>query len=265
MAAPPIEASLAADRREPRVCARTSLGTVARACAPAMRETATVLADLLWPPRCAGCDLPATLLCDRCRAALPLINPEHACPRCGAPDGSHGCAECGRTSLSFAAARAAGVLEWPLSRLVTLRKDAGESRLTPLVASLAADAAGEWCAWAQAVTFVPATPGAVMRRGFDHAALLAAAFGAASGVPALDTLESRPRRDQRRLSREARRANSRASLRALAGARVPARVLLLDDVLTTGATLDAAASALLEAGAGEVRVVAVARACGGRL
>lgn len=228
-------------------------------------STVAALADLVWPPRCAGCDLPGTLLCDRCRDALPLIDPARACPRCGAPDGDRGCAECGRTSYAFADARCAGVLEWPLSRAVTLHKDAGELRLTSLLAELAADTAGEWAAWAQAVTFVPASPGAVLRRGFDHGALLAAAFAARSGVPALDALRARPRRDQRGLTRERRRVNARASVGLHASVAVPPRVLLLDDVFTTGSTLDAAALVLLGAGAQEVRAVAVARACGGRL
>jgi predicted amidophosphoribosyltransferase len=219
----------------------------------------------VWPPRCAGCDLPGAMLCERCLAALPLVDPGDACPSCGAPDGSHGCAECGRTSFAFAAARCVGVLEWPLSRMVTLHKDAGELRLTAMLAELACEAAGEWTAWAQAVAFVPAAPGALLRRGFDHCALLAAAFAAAAGVPAIDVLEARPQRDQRGLTRERRRENARASLRPLAGTRAPDRVMLLDDVFTTGATLDAATLALLEAGASEVRVVAIARACGGRL
>jgi predicted amidophosphoribosyltransferase len=234
--------------------------------ADAARAAASSLADLVWPPRCAGCDLPGTLLCARCRDALPLIERAPACPRCGAPDGAHGCAECGRTTFAFEAARCAGVLEWPLSRLVTLHKDAGELRLTPVLAALAAEAAGEWAEWAQAAAFVPAAPGALLRRGFDHGALLAAAFGAAAGgLAVVDALEARPRRDQRGLNRERRRENARSSLRRLARAFTPPRVLLLDDVFTTGATLDAATLALREAGARQVRVIAVARACGGRL
>jgi predicted amidophosphoribosyltransferase len=233
--------------------------------ASAARVAAASLADLVWPPRCAGCDLPGKLLCARCAAALPLIECSHACPRCGAPDGAHGCAECGRTAFAFEAARCAGVLEWPLSRLVTLHKDAGELRLTPVLAALAVEAAGEWAEWAQAVAFVPAAPAAVARRGFDHGALLAAEFGALTGVPAIGALTARPRRDQRSLSREQRQANARASMRAIPVVAVPPRVLVLDDVFTTGSTLDAAAAALLQAGAVEVRAVAVARACGGRM
>jgi predicted amidophosphoribosyltransferase len=229
------------------------------------QKVAASTADLILPARCAGCDAPGTLLCARCRAALCLIARADACPRCGAPDGVHGCAECGRDSYPFTGARCAGVFEWPLSRMVTLHKDAGELRLTPLLARLAADCAGEWAGWADAVVPVPASPGAVVRRGFDHGALLAAEFACLTGVPAIDGLRGLPRRDQRRLTRERRARNAHASLAAIPGARVPSRVLVLDDVMTTGATFEAATLALLESGAEEVRAVAVARACGGRL
>lgn len=229
------------------------------------RRAIEVAADVLWPPRCGGCDLPGALLCDRCRAELPLIDRASACPRCGAPDGAHGCAECGRSDLAFAHGRCAGVFEWPLDRLVRLHKDAGELRLTEPLARLAVTAAGEWVDWAQAVAPVPASPGAIARRGFDHGALLAAAFAHLTGVPAFEALRARPRRDQRGLDRARRAANARASIVAVAGVIPPPRVLVVDDVFTTGATLDAATHALTGAGACEVRVVAVARACGGRL
>jgi predicted amidophosphoribosyltransferase len=229
------------------------------------RRAAGAVADILWPPRCAGCDLPGTLLCDRCRSELAIIDRASACPRCGAPDGAHGCAECGRSEFAFAGGRCAGVFEWPLDRMVRLHKDAGELRLTGELAGLAMAAAGEWASWAQAVVPVPASPGAVARRGFDHGALLAAELAHLAGVPAVEALRARPRRDQRGLDRERRAANARASIVAVPGVALPPRVLLLDDVFTTGATLDAAALALACAGAGEVRVLAVARACGGRL
>ena len=229
------------------------------------RRAAHVAADLLWPPRCGGCDLPGAMLCDLCRSELPLIDRRSACPRCGAPDGAHGCAECGRSDLAFAQGRCAGVFEWPLDRMVRLHKDAGELRLSDPLARLAVAAAGEWAGWAHAVVPVPASPGAIARRGFDHGALLAAAFAARAGVPAVDALRARPRLDQRGLGRASRAANARASILTVPGVGVPARVLVLDDVFTTGATLDAAARAVLNAGASEVRVLAVARACGGRL
>lgn len=236
-------------------------GTVTRIARAALSGAA----DLMWPQRCGGCDLPGTMLCERCRRLLPIIERASACPRCGAPDGAHGCAECGRIDVSFEGARCAGVFEWPLSRLVTLHKDAGELRLTRMLASLLADAAGDWCVGAQAVVPVPASPGAFARRGFDHGALLAAEFSHLTGVPALEALRARPRRDQRHLTREQRAANALASLACPNGLAVPRRVLVLDDVLTTCATTEAATRALMSRGATSVRVIAVARTCGGRL
>jgi len=229
------------------------------------RRVLCAAADLLWPARCAGCDLPGAMLCASCAAVLPRIRFEDACPRCGAPDGAHGCAECGRTELSFERARCAGVFEWPLDRMVRLHKDAGELRLSAPLAALVSEAAAEWTSWAQAVVPVPASPGAIARRGFDHGARLATVFSGLTDVPALDALRALPRSDQRGLSRERRGANARASIVSVPRVAVPPRVLLLDDVFTTGATLDAATAALLSAGGREVRVLAVARACGGRL
>ena len=187
---------------------------------------AAALADLLWPLRCAGCDLPGAALCEQCRAALRPIDRADACPVCGAPDGAAGCAECGRDTHVFASARCAGVFEWPLSRAITLHKDAGELRFTALLAGFAADAAGDWLEWADVVVGVPASPGAQSRRGFDHGALLAAALSVHAGVPAAECLRCRPRGDQRRLSRGGRAANAGSSIVALAGVYVPARVLL---------------------------------------
>lgn len=149
--------------------------------------------------------------------------------------------------------------------MIRLHKDAGELRLTPELARLVAQTAGSWLSWADVVVPVPASPGALARRGFDHGALLAAEFSHMTGIPAFGALRARPRRDQRGLDREARTANARASIVAAPGVAVPGRVLVIDDVFTTGATLDAAALALARAGAREVRVLACARACAGRI
>lgn len=236
-----------------------------RAATRAAHAVLDAAADLVMPARCAGCDLPGTMLCDRCRSMLPLIEPGDACPRCGAADGAHGCAECGRVEVSFAGARCAGVFEWPLNRMVTLHKDAGELRLTVFLAQLAADAAGEWLSWADAIVPVPASPGAFARRGFDHGERLGAELARIGGVCAMDALRARPRRDQRHLSREARAANALSSLRCPPGVALPPRLIVVDDVMTTCATAEAATRALLERGAKEVRIVCVVRASGGKL
>ncbi len=216
------------------------------------------LAELIFPTRCSGCELPGAVLCDACRAALPRIDRGGACPRCGAPFGVLTCTECWNREWAFSAALALGEFERPLSRVVVLHKDAGERRLALVLGMLLAETvAAEWPGWAETVAFVPATRAAVKRRGFDHGRAIAEALAAELGVGLSATLGRRDARDQRSLGRVARAANAAGTFTA--AGEVRGRVLLTDDVFTTGATLDAAAAVLLECGADEVRVAAVAR------
>ena len=221
------------------------------------------LAELIFPTRCAGCELPGALLCDACRARLPLIAPASACPRCGAPYGELVCTECWNREWSFEAALALGEFEAPLARAVVLHKDASEQRLGEVLGMLLAEAVqARWPAWAQTVTFVPATRQALQRRGFDHGRGIASALAAGLGVPVVEALVRREARDQRALGRKDRALNASGSFAARpdVAEAPPPRVLLCDDVFTTGATLDAAAAVLLGAGAEEVRCATVARA-----
>ncbi len=229
--------------------------------------------DLVAPTRCAGCEYPGVLLCPACAARMERIDPVRACPRCGAPECVRRCHECRDRAFAFAAGRSAVVFDGPAPRVVVLHKDASERRLSAVMAHRMAAAAEEWGAWADAVVGVPAAPAAVVRRGYDHGADLAAAVAAELGIPVARPLRCTTARDQRGLGRAGRSANACFTAEAPLARRVllgapgperasvlpPAHVLLVDDVFTTGATTHAAATALLEAGAREVRVLAFAR------
>lgn len=230
------------------------------------------LLDLVFPPRCAGCDHPGTLLCGRCRDVLPLIDPASACPRCGAPvgPGSAPCAECRGREFAFSAARCAARLEPPASRAIVVLKDGGERRYAGVLAELLAAASEGWLEPHDVLVPVPASPEAVRRRGFDHAADIARSLGRLTGCRVERVLGAHASADQRILGRGERFANRAGAFR-LAGspdladaAGGSTRVVLVDDVFTTGATLDSAARVLLAAGACEVRALAVARACSRR-
>jgi len=217
------------------------------------------LAELLFPTRCAGCELPGAVLCDRCREDLARIQPAGACQRCGAPYGHLVCTECWSTEWAFEAALAVGSLEAPLSRAIVLHKDSGERRLAAVFGALLAEQVDvAWPSWPECVAYVPATATALRRRGFDHGRAIAVSLGEEIGVPVEHALRRTAARDQRELGRLERAANAAGTVHATGAVR--GRVLLCDDVFTTGATLDAAAAVLLLAGADAVRIAAVARA-----
>ncbi len=218
------------------------------------------LLEIVSPVRCAGCGLPGFALCPTCSASMALIDVGRACSRCGAPSRGLPCVECAGRRFAFSAAACAGRLEPPLSRAVTLYKDAAERRYAELLGSLVADACVRWHGWPDVVCAVPPTRTALLRRGFDHTDAIARAVARRLRAPYAPLLAVARREDQRQLGRDARFANMAGAFTVLDRGRVPARVLVVDDVLTTGATLDGAARALLAAGAVEVRVAAVARA-----
>jgi len=111
---------------------------------------------------------------------------------------------------------------------------------------------------ADAIVFVPATPVAYRRRGFDHMEAVACETSKLLGIPVLDALVKQDARDQRKLDRGGRLANATDAydvVEPVAGM----RLLLIDDVITTGATMDACAEVLGRAGAEKVDRLAFAR------
>lgn len=157
------------------------------------------------------------------------------------------------------------------SRMVRALKDLHELRLAPVMAAAMLGALEEASAWlavdglprfdaaaTDAVCFVPATAEAFARRGFDHMELVSRELAGALGLPLADCLVRSESRDQRALGREGRAANLRGSVR-VADDVSGARILLVDDVCTTGASVREAARALLARGAASVTACIFAR------
>lgn len=151
-----------------------------------------------------------------------------------------------------------GAYAGPWLRLVHALKYGGDRRVADLLGALLARRLADVQFRPSVVAHVPASPGRLQERGFDQAELLATAVATASGVRATSLLRrSSASRSQGRLSRAERAVNAGASFvaRPCAGR----NVLLVDDVLTTGATTGACVSALAAAGAKEVWTAVVAR------
>lgn len=230
-----------------------------------------MLGELLSPTRCAACEKPGALICSSCLNAMERIDPVYACAHCGAPFGSLLCTECNGAQSSLNRCLAATVFDGPPARMVRSYKDGGERRLALEIARIMVEAAqnaevkaperyGGILSSADLLTFVPATSAAYKRRGFDHMELVARAASELGHACFADVLAKRGRTDQRKLGRDERRAQARGVYVIVdRAAVVDKHILLLDDVITTGATLNAAAQELKDAGAATVDALAFAR------
>lgn len=233
----------------------------AASAASAVRPIARALAELVWPPRCAGCREPTAVepFCPTCAEALLAVPP--GCVRCGLPGPERFCGACLAAPPSFASVQAGGLFGGPLADAVHALKYGDRPALArPLGAWLASRVALPPTA---AILSVPLGRRRRIERGYDQAALLADELASAAGR-SRDRLRGvlvriRETPPQVGRGRVERARNVRGAFWA-SGAIEGCEAVLVDDVVTTGATADAAARALLEAGATRVTVLALARA-----
>ena len=211
--------------------------------------------DLALPAACAGCGQEGAALCRECRTALDIRL--HADP--GVPIGLPADIPAPLLQLEWCAPFT-GVTRRALHGL----KYDGERRLAPLLGAAVARRWARAGAAGDALVPVPASPDRVRERGYDQAELIAAEVGRRLGLPVICALErARATTAQFDLDRAARATNLVAAFRLRdafhAGAVRDRWLVLVDDVVTTGATLAACAQALLDAGAQAVSAIAVAR------
>lgn len=216
------------------------------------------LLDLILPVRCVVCDAAGEQLCQACRDALPRLGPPW-CHRCGAPTAwpVTRCRECSGRRLAFASARAAVAYDEAVRRLVHAWKERGLRRLAAAAADEIARALAPPTG-ASGIAFVPSDRARGLERGHHPAERLARELEERWALPALVLLgRARPVPRQRGLSLADRRRNVAG---AFAPARkAPPRLVLVDDVYTSGSTVSAAATALRRGGARRVDVVTFAR------
>jgi len=237
-----------------------------------MRYTIRWLVDAVFPADCEACARPLPAghdgpLCVACRRAM-VAPPDPLCDQCGAPRPAPGaCPACRRHPPAFTTARAAalylptGTGLNPLAAAVQAYKYRRRRRLAVALGALLA----ERYPFAADVVLVP-VPLHLARlraRGFNQAVLLARVLARRRDL-AVDSrllVRARATEAQAGLPAAERRRNLRAAFAIRQGATVPHRpIVLVDDVLTTGATADACASVLLAAGAPRVDVYTVGRA-----
>jgi ComF family protein len=218
------------------------------------------LLGLLLPRRCAVCRLPGGELCPTCRSRFNRLTGS-LCHRCGAPTAwpVARCRECSGRRLAFASARAAIAYDRAAASFVRAWKEQGLRRLAAAAADLVTEVL---VPAAHPLTFVPPDGDRNLERGHHPAERLAQELALRWELP-LERILVRAGRSERQrgLPLAARRRNVAGAFRARKA--VPRRIVLIDDVYTTGSTAAAAASALRKNGARMVHVVTFARAVRG--
>jgi ComF family protein len=212
------------------------------------------LLDLVLPPACAGCGRYGSVLCVTCLRGLR--QPRAAADRFLAPDAGIVIGDALELAL------AAFAYEGPLRRALAGLKYGSAAKVATPLADRAATSLAMLTALAAdaALVPVPVHDQRLRQRGYNQAALLAVALGRRLRVPVADLLERRrATTQQHRLDRAARLRNLRDAFAVRGHARPPAAVILVDDILTTSATLEACAGVLRTAGATRVLGFAVAR------
>jgi len=226
--------------------------------------------DTLLPPNCLACDAPVDAdgqFCLTCFRAANFISSPF-CAQCGVPlpfgDATGFCTACAHAPPLFHVARAALRYDALTKRLILPFKYADRTEFARGIAVLMARAGAALLASADALVPVPLHQARLRQRGYNQSVLLGAELARRTGVPLLRDALARvkPTAPLGGLGLEARQA-------ALAGAIImrPGRdleinhknLLLIDDVMTSGATANACAAALLNAGAARVDVLTAAR------
>lgn len=217
--------------------------------------------DWLYPPKCFGCDIIGTRWCQSCQDQVAEISPPF-CPHCGQPNNSiELCRRCSKVAPAYLSLRSVagfdGTLKTAFHRL-KYKGDIGlgESLSRPLVRYYRTL---DWRV--DFVTPIPTSPKRASQRGYNQAALIALPFALAVNIPYRPGALVRVKETASQVGLTAieRVENLKGAFQAPPGAVDGKSVLVIDDVTTTGATLDDASRALIEGGADRVYCLTVAR------
>jgi ComF family protein len=217
--------------------------------------------DLLFPPQCGGCQTAGSLWCEACRAAVKPIEPPW-CEKCGEPFvADRLCANCRAHPLQIEKIRSVALFDGVLRQAIHRFK---YERLSGLAEPFGDMLADYWHAeqlTAEWLIPVPLHPSRERDRGYNQSELLSHQLARRVNVPISSKGLRRTRATavQMTLNAAQRRENVAGAFECAEPRVRGARVVIIDDVGTTGATLDACAQAVLKAGAASVMGLTLAR------
>ncbi len=226
-----------------------------------LRQVKTAFLDLLLPLRCLGCGREGDLICPSCRQSLPGIRLP-LCQRCGATVSEGNlCHSCVNYSLTIDGIRSLFLFQGTARQAILQLKYRHLKAIAAPLGQLLAEYLGSHPLKGEVIIPVPLHPKRLRERGYNQASLLAKELGKLVDLPVVEDTVTRVRDalpQARTGSAIERRRNVQDAFVCHQGLE-GRQILLVDDVCTTGATLDACASALKAAGASYVWGLTVAR------
>lgn len=222
-----------------------------------LRAAGNFAIDLVYPKRCAGCGAYGVWLCDDCDHRLVRFAPP-LCDRCGVPTALNAC-QCEDLPIALSWVRSIGPFDgWLRGAVVQIKYHGEWGRCISLGPPLADVLDGLPC---DAMVPVPIHASRRRQRGFNQSRILAEHAASHAACQVRDVLQRvRPTASQVSLGGEARRVNVKGSIVVTEGANLSGlHVVLVDDVITTGSTIQACVEALNVAGVRSIGAITVAR------
>ncbi|MBM3149720.1 MAG: ComF family protein [Chloroflexi bacterium] len=221
-----------------------------------------VVVDLFFPRRCLGCGRLGSFLCDDCTRTLPRLFPPF-CQKCGKPGSSGGfCPDCWSSQEGIDGVRSPFRLEGTVRQAVHALKYDNLRAVAPYLARLMRNYLQSNPVPGDILVPVPLHPRRLRQRGYNQSVLLARELSKLIGLPVIEDCLCRSKNSlpQVRTTNVEERRNNVIDAFICRNAKLAgAGVMLIDDVCTTGATLEACASALKKGGTRTVWGLTLAR------
>ncbi len=218
--------------------------------------------DFFFPQFCIGCGIEGDILCVSCLGKLERVSPPF-CNRCGLPQtGTGPCLDCSGSGMCIDGIRSSLLFKKLTREIIHQFKYKNLRTLAPLFAGLLNESLANYRLTADVLIPVPLHPARLRERGYNQALLLAVELEKSSHIPVYSNVLGRAANtlpQARTSSSLERHRNMQGAFVSKYGKLKDKRVLLIDDVSTSGATLDACALSLKQAGALSVWGLTVAR------
>ncbi len=221
--------------------------------------------DYIYPPRCPVCDkISSSGICGPCRKKIVPVRDEY-CMKCGKPltdVRDEYCPDCRRKKHSFDAGRSLFSYQGGIRSSLYRLKYSNKREYADVYGKEMAERLGRWIRQMNVALIVPVPlhPSRKRERGYNQAALLARELGRCTGIPVEESLLIRTRKTAplKLMTGQERRRNLHGAFKVQKAIAPGTNILLVDDIYTTGSTVDAAAACLKSAGRCRVFVATVA-------